>query len=376
MRARAIAPVLGVALIATAAASAGDEKAPAWPSYHGDYDLSGRATSEVPDAPVQLWRFEAGETVYQPPIAGGGRIYFTHEKGVLFALDHGGKELWRRDVNPDAFTAPPLYVDELVVVGSMNGLLYAIRADSGEVAWKYDVEDNVMGSANRVALEGGKLGIIVTAQATGEIHCVDGKTGERLWKTSESDRCDGSVSVGEGRIVMGSCAAALHVFSIAEQRKLRDVPLGDDRQVAGGVALIGKIAYAGTRDGSLSAVDVDAGKVEWTNTDAESEAFTTPAVGKDRIIFGADDGRIYALDRKTGKKRWVYDTERPPFSPVIAGNRVVVSSGGMLFILDLANGKELWTAEVSDDITSPAIVDGMIIIGSDEGVVSAFGKKK
>ena len=54
----------------------------------------------------------------------------------------------------------------------------------------------------------------------------------------------------------GSCAAALHVFGVAEAKKLTDVPLGEERQVAGGVAIAGKTAYAGTRAGAVAAVDV------------------------------------------------------------------------------------------------------------------------
>jgi outer membrane protein assembly factor BamB len=93
------------------------------------------------------------------------------------------------------------------------------------------------------------------------------------------------------------------------------------------------------------------------------------------VIFGADDGKVYAVDRAKGTKIWSLDTANRPLSPVIARDRVVISSGGTLFLADLATGKKLWSAPVSDDITSPAVVGGMILVGADDGTVTAYGKK-
>jgi outer membrane protein assembly factor BamB len=174
---------------------------------------------------------------------------------------------------------------------------------------------------------------------------------------------------------MGSCASALHVYSLNKAEKILDVPLGGDNQVAGGVAMSGTSAFAGTRSGKLCAVDVAAGKILWTNADGQGEAFMTPAVNDKMVVFGADDGKVYGLRRDTGVKVWVTDTGNRPSSPVIAGDRVVVSSGGSLFLLGLGDGKKIWSAPVSDDITSPAVVAGIILVGGDDGTVTAYGRK-
>ena len=174
---------------------------------------------------------------------------------------------------------------------------------------------------------------------------------------------------------MGSCASALHVISVEKTKKLADIELGGDSQVAGGVALSGHMAYAGTRAGSVCAVDIRAGTIVWTNNESERETFTTPAVNDDTVVFGSDDGKVYGLDRETGKKIWEFDTEDSPSSPVIAGDRVVVASGGSIYLLDLKTGKKVWSAEVSDEITSPAVVAGLILVGAGDGTVTAFGKK-
>ncbi len=346
-----------------------------WPTYHGGYTLDGVAPVAPPDNPVRLWRFKAEGRLDSTPVSGAGKVYLVTSKGAVTALDLAGRPLWNVRIEKEIFLAPLLYVEPLVVIGSEAGTLHALEAATGKGRWSYDVGGPVTGSANRVDLPGGKKGVIATSQSDGSIHCVDLETGKGLWKTPALERCDGSAGVGGGRIVMGSCASALHVFSVEKAAKTADIELGEDDQVAGGVAFSGKLAFAGTRGGKVYAVDVAEGKVVWKNADSQREAFSTPAVDERFVLFGSDDGRVYALKRATGVKVWDSDTGEKPLSPVIAGNRVVVSSGGTLFLLDLETGRKIWSERVSDAITSPALVGGMMIVGADDGTVSAFGSR-
>ena len=346
-----------------------------WPTYHGGYNLDGVATAAPPDSPERLWRYKAGARIEEPPVAGGGRIYFTTAKSHLEAVDMGGRPIWKIEVADDSFSAPPLFADSLVVVGSTKGTLYAYDAATGKEKWTHKVGDYIQGTANRVDLPGGnKKGIVAISQTDGALHCVEIDTGKALWTTGPLERCDGSPGAANGRIILGSCASALHVFSVEKRAKTADIPLGGDSQVAGGVAVVENMAFAGTRNGSVCAVDVAGNKVVWTNRDSRRQAFTTPAVNGRFVIFGSDDGKVYALRRDTGAKVWDFDTGDKPSSPVIAGHRVVVSSGGSLFLLDLEKGGKVWTVRVSDEITSPAIVGGMVIVGADDGTITAFGR--
>ena len=64
---------------------------------------------------------------------------------------------------------------------------------------------------------------------------------------------------------------------------------------------------------------------------------SSPVVVGDRVFFGSQDGRIYGLDRKSGKEVWRYD----------AGGKV---------------------------LASPAVADGKLVICSESGRVYCFGK--
>jgi len=364
-------PALHAAPSPRIASPAGD-----WPTYHGGFTLDGLAAGKVPDVPERVWRYTAGNRVEVTPVSAQGKIFFTSAKGGLHALDFAGHELWKRDFGKDnTFSSPALATDGLVVAGTHNGVLLALDAATGRDRWKYDLGGTVQGTPNRVELPGGKPGVVAISQGDGCIHGIDLETGKGVWKTDAVERCDGSAGVGSGRLVMGSCASALHVFSLEKAAKISDIPLGGDCQVAGGVALSGTMAYAGSRGGKFFAVDTEGVRIVWTNSDCQREAFTTPAVTPERVIFGADDGKVYGLNREKGTKAWEFDTGSNPKSPVAAGDRVAVTSGGVLFLLDPATGKKIWSESVGDEITSPSIVGGMILVGSDDGTVSAYGKK-
>jgi outer membrane protein assembly factor BamB len=346
-----------------------------WPTYHGGFTLDGVAPVAPPDSPVRLWRYKAEGRVETTPVAGDGKIYFTTTKDDLVALDRNGVEVWKVKSAKEPFTSPPLYADRTILVGTADGMLRAYETAGGKERWSYKVGDTIQGTANRVDLPGGRKGIVAISQSDGSVHCVDLETGKPEWKTGPLDRCDGSAAVGQGRLVMGSCASALHVFSLEKAAKTADIELGGDSQVAGGVAFSGTTVFAGTRSGKFVAVDVAASKVVWTNDEQKREAFATPAVNDRFAVFAADDGKIYGLNKGTGAKVWEFETGGKPSSPVIAGGRVVVSSGGSLFLLDLEKGTQVWTLRVSDEITSPALVGGTVIVGADDGTVSAFGRK-
>ena len=354
-----------------------------WNTYHGKATLDGVADARLPDELALRWRFKAGAPVYTTPVASADRIYFTSAKGKIFAVDREGQQVWsstltrgtKDDGSPieEVFDAPLACFGSTVVAGSAYGVVYALDAATGDEKWRAELDGTILGTPNAWTSPSGQTFLLVIEQDFGVLHGLDLADGTRLWKTEGVDRCDGSPSVGDGVVVFGSCAAALHVFSTEDGKHLRDIEIDDDSQVAGGVALVGDSVYSGSRSGKILHANTKTGKTLWVNESTDHEVFTTPAVNDNWVVYGSEDGNVYGLDRATGDQQWVFSTQDSPSSPVIAGDKVVVTSDGTLFLLDLADGKELWSHEVSDTITSPAVVSDLVVVGSDDGAVTAFG---
>ncbi len=358
-----------------------------WNTYHGAFSLSGVADTSLPDELTPAWRFLAGAPVISTPVAGGGRIYFVNTQGTIFAVNPEGVEIWSTTMPREAvdqwsakqhqIDAPLTYFRETLLAGSLDGILFALEAGSGAVKWQADLDGTILGAANLalvVPREGGApvARVYVIEQGSGVLHCLDFETGQAVWQSTGVERCDGSPGIGGGTVVFGSCAAALHVFSAETGERLRDIAVGDESQVAGGVAVLGEELYSGSRSGLVLRAAASTGAVVWRHTDCVAEVFTTPAVNDDRVIFGCAEGDIHALARESGKPAWTVQTGGAATSPVIAGDRVVAGSRGTLLLLRLDDGQKLWSHDVSDEITAPAVVGGLVIVGCDDGTVAAF----
>jgi outer membrane protein assembly factor BamB len=384
----------------------------AWNTYHGNPALDGIADATFPESLELRWRFVAEAPVWATPVVADDRIHFTDTQGRVYAIDFDGQPLWtktftrgtRKDGSPvpEVFDAPLLCADGLLIAGSADGAVYALDPATGEQRWKTDIDGIILGTPNYLSGAPGlsspssssdlsdqsdptdqsdssppptppAVRLYILEQGNGILHCLDLHTGSPVWAAEDLGRSDCHPSVGEGVVVFGSCAAALHVFSAENGEMLREIAVDEDSQMAGGVAIVTGSIYSGTRSGKVLRADVNTGDIVWLNEDSQDEVFTTPAVCDTTVVFGCADWFVYALDRETGKKLWAFDTEGRPSSAVIAGDKVVVGSDGWLLLLRLSDGESLWSHEVSDTITSPAVVGDLVIVGSDDGTVVAFG---
>lgn len=379
-RAIRFGPALALPLLACRLAWASQAS---WPTYHGGYDLRGVAHGSISDRLSQAWRYRADGPLSHPPIAGDGRIFFTTAKGTVHALDLQGAVAWTRALGASnavvTFAAPPVLVDGLVVLGAEDGSLHALDADTGSSRWSCVTGSGIQGSPNVVApgaaVAGGSASVVVLSQAEGVVYATRAGDGAFLWKSGPSARADGALAVSGNRVLFGSCDAAIHVLSASDGGAVARIALGEDCQVAGGVAVHGNRAYVGTRSGALYGVNLDSGTVAWADSTRVDEAFATPAVADDLVLFGASDGSLVACDPHSGVRRWTFTAGGPVLSPVIAGERVIVTAGGTLYILGRESGALLAKQEVGDRVTAPSVAGGLILVGADDGWLIAFGER-
>jgi len=131
-------------------------------------------------------------------------------------------------------------------------------------------------------------------------------------------------------------------------------------------------------------------RVKWTFPTGQ-RVVSSPSWYDGMIIFGSDDGNVYAVDAATGRQRWMQRTEGPVSStPAVVDGRVfVVSYDGRLYALNARNGEVLWKFATEGErrfearglhglqprsqtyadmydvfLSSPLVVDGTVFFGS------------
>jgi len=125
-----------------------------------------------------------------------------------------------------------------------------------------------------------------------------------------------------------------------------------------------KLVYVTSWDGLLSAVDRKSGKLKWSfDTEGSSIQSSATLTPDGRVLFGDSQANVFCLDAKKGTLLWERNVEMLPQdhiwgSPTVVNNRVLVpiaSDGdnpctkGRLEALDLDTGDPLWTARTASD---------------------------
>lgn len=138
--------------------------------------------------------------------------------------------------------------------------------------------------------------------------------------------------------------------------------------------VVDDVAYFGAWNGRLYAVDVRTGRQRWA-FQAAAEVKGGAAVAGGRIVFGDYAGNVYALDPRTGVERWRYTGGRKFYGGVGVGRDTVVIGdvGGAVIALDAATGRERWRHATGAYVySSPAIARGTVFIGSYSGRFDAL----
>ncbi|WP_193241584.1 beta-alanine-activating enzyme beta-propeller domain-containing protein [Streptomyces phaeolivaceus] len=134
-------------------------------------------------------------------------------------------------------------------------------------------------------------------------------------------------------------------------------------------AVAGGLAYFGSADYHLYAVDVRTGEQRWQFS-AGGEVNSSPVVAGGVVYAGSDDGRLYAVDAGSGDRKWTFAAGgRIRSSPVVAWNKVYVGSeDARLYAVDAATGERAWAFETDGDVkSSPAVADRVVYVGGYDG---------
>jgi len=365
--------------------SAASVAAGEWHTYHGDFALTGVSADSFSQKPERLWRVKVGGDLSSPVVGGGAGLFFITLETFVMSLDLDGKTNWRRtfqyttatgETRTERFYAPPLYVhEELLVVASAEGNVYALSPTDGEQLWRYTAGDDIQGTPNYREGEKGSSGqVLVMTQNDGVLHAVDAASGQRLWVSEPTERTDGHVAVSDGRAVFGNCAAKIFVVDVGTGNIAAAVSVGEGCEMADGVAVRGRHAYAGNRSGAVACVDLKQETLAWVNTNGVGGTYSTPAVSDTRLIFCGESGTVHGMDPKSGEAVWASDTGgSEPVSPVIAGDDVIAPVDGTLYGFSLSDGALRWKLAIGDEVTPPAIIRNMIVVGTDDGYVAAYG---
>jgi outer membrane protein assembly factor BamB len=123
-------------------------------------------------------------------------------------------------------------------------------------------------------------------------------------------------------------------------------------KLTGGVGVGEETVVVANTKGDVMAFDA-AGRTLWT-TPLAGEILAAPLVNKGTVIVRTADGRMFALNRADGKRKWVFNRSAPPLTlrtnasaTINAGVIYAGYPGGKIVAIELENGRPVWEATIS-----------------------------
>ncbi len=371
-----------------------------WKNLLGNPQHDGIA-QDSPQPPYQLaWTSNVGgQVLMASPLIQGNRVYVAaideDLKGRcgVFALDvRTGERLWRYPTRNSVKNTIALD-GKTVLAQDVEGYLYAINAKTGMLRWEKQLPGcNMPGLIEGLAADNG---IVYAGSGRGLMAC-SVKNGKELWVNSGWNRREGTtttLSVGSGVVIAGSQWQALFANDAKTGKFLWRADANGLRNRGSSPVIRDGKAWLVSQD-ALFVMDAPTGKVEqYVKLPVETDGTSTPLLTEDAVIFGSSKAGLMALDKKTLKEKWRYETGDAlvytvPYtrktsrsietSPVLVGQSVIVTaSDGTVSALEAQTGKLLWKASTGAPIfSSPAVSGNTVIVADYSGTVYAFTCQK
>lgn len=96
----------------------------------------------------------------------------------------------------------------------------------------------------------------------------------------------------------------------------------------------------------------------------------SPVLDYDTVFVGTARGNLYAFDRKTGHRRWVFETlDAIDATPVVTDQHVYAGTDdGAIYALDLTTGDRVWQADLPPLRSALSASNGYLYVGHASGL--------
>ena len=305
----------------------------------------------------RVWTFRARQLLEFPPAIAYGRLYFTNNSGMMFAVNaKTGKRAWKLPVGRCVAASPAVAngtvyqaflnrppCNSQATPGHLEGEVIAFAAGFGKIRWRTRV-----GPTESSPLVAG--GRVYIGDWRGRVYALDRRTGQVRWTFQGNGRIKGAVAKSGNRLYVGTYDGYLYCIRASTGKliwrtKSQD-RLGGRGQFYSTPAIAYGRVYIGSTDGKVYSFGAATGKLRWSKRTG-GYVYGSPAVWRQTVYAGSYSGRFYALDAATGDVRWRFRANGDISGSATVLNGVVYFSTfkERTYALDARTGKELWTFE-------------------------------
>jgi outer membrane protein assembly factor BamB len=325
--------------------------------YFGSYDRNVYAVDA--ETGVQKWKYSTLGPVASTPAIANGVLYVMSYDGKFYAIDAAtGKAKWKFTTEGDRhFEAKGLHGAQPMSQTYVD-------------AWDMFQSSPVVAQ-----------GMVFFGSGDGHLYALDAVTGGLLWKFATGDVVHSSPAYDEGSLYFGSWDSYLYAVDAATGKKKWQFKTGEDPLIhnqigfQGSPAVVNGVVYVGCRDSGFYAIDATTGTQKWKFDGKQSWIVVSPAVVDGKVLFGTSDSSlVHFLDAATAQPAFdLHVTSYVFSSPAVASDVAYFGlMNGTFVAVDLKTGKQLWEfqTEVSHEnrgflLNSDKTLNNMMLFRSD-----------
>lgn len=360
------------------------------------------STDEIDESlPVELTEINAqfeADVLWEESVSGGSgnhfsrltpviaynKLFSSNRQGNVTAISPDtGEEIWSTDLsdidskagffesNKSALISGGIVSGiNKIFLGSENGKIYALDAETGKLDWQAKIKGEVLSSP---AIDSG---VLVVNSSSGVMKAFNASNGDELWKIDQETpaltlRGISSPAISSGGVFIGTPDGNLSVYILENGQQGWSAMVGEPSgsteferviDVDSSPVIFGDKIYSISSRGNLVAIELRTGQISWKR---KYSSFTDLLVTSNNIYLTDIKGHIFAIDRLNGTEKWsqLTLTNRDVTAPVQVNDYIVVGDyEGYLHWLDITSGEIVSRHEVdSSGIHVAPIVSGGIL---------------
>lgn len=330
------------------------------------------------------------------PYPAYGKVFTASREGDALALDElTGETIWAVDLSDlegkrgyfdnkiqALINGGPVAGINKVFYTTENGDIFALDAETGELAWQNKIKGEIIASP---ALDSGFL---VVNTASGILKAFNASNGEEVWQVVQdvpalSLRGTSSPKIAAGGVIIGTPSGEVSVYILEQGQQGWTVEVGEPTgstelqrviDVDTTPVVYGDKIYSVSSRGNLVAIELRTGRILWKR---QYSSYRKVSIAGNNVFLTDVNDHIYAIDRNNGLERWgqLALSNRSVTGPVVEGNYIVVGDfQGYLHWLDQESGEIVARhyVEGSGIHTTPTVSKNVIYSQTRDGQLQAI----